>query len=218
MSNLTKSAGKPKSAGKGTPKRGSIAGKKRGKTSSAGASARPAKKPKKTVAVVGNTYATTFANVARNLFGPTYDETALELQTKTLRAHKDLVKGRYENCKNLLAISRSRNSELEEKLACTEQELSEKMSFIRSQTNASIQLANEVGDLRKTNEKLIQTNKVLERNEAALKEETRIKIEHAARLVQAWEEKNKKLEKRVSRLEEAASRKKAAERIARMLE
>lgn len=116
----TKSAGRPKSS---TPKRGGIVGKKRGTASSAGASARPAKKPKKTAEVARGTYATIIAGVARNLFGPTRNETALKLTANTLLKHKDHVKARYENCKDLLAISRSHNRDLAEKLSCSEHEL-----------------------------------------------------------------------------------------------
>ena len=55
MSTGTKSTEKLKST---TPERGGIVGKKRGKASGAGASARPVKKNKKTAVVVGETYAT----------------------------------------------------------------------------------------------------------------------------------------------------------------
>jgi len=222
MSTGTKSTEKLKST---TPERGGIVGKKRGKASGAGASARPVKKNKKTAVVVGETYATTCANLARTVFGPTYNETELEQKTKTLRTHKNLVKAQYESCKNMLVISRSHNRDLEEKLACTELELA-----VAKKSEAA--LKKDIHELYKANKKLEQGNTEL--GEALMSVINGLRAEKSL-LVQTSKdlgEANKKLEEENHELEytkdvlsrwlrhykEIERQKKAASRCARMLE
>lgn len=91
------------------------AGAKRHAPSSGVASARPAKRTKKTnktgEVVVRST---SIADLMSTVLGPTREAVALKRRVRALTAQKDLANSRHANCKNSLDIARSRNRALED--------------------------------------------------------------------------------------------------------
>ena len=117
----TRSAGKTYFVGPDTPIMSDHAnpetavGAKRHAPSSGVASARPAKRTKKTnktgEVVVRST---SIADLMSTVLGPTREAVALKRRVRALTAQKDLANSRHANCKNSLDIARSRNRALED--------------------------------------------------------------------------------------------------------
>lgn len=135
-------------------------------------------------------YATKVANVTRYIFGKTDPEKNKDKTIETLRRHNNISNARYVNTRKDLVVARSEIRRLEEEVLHTEDKLEAAKKKVTALKKNIQHLSN---TLKRTNS-------------------------DAAHHILRFGEENNKLRKEVIRLQEAASRKKAAERVARMLE